>query len=476
MKNRNKLLPFILLFCLIYSSCKIPATTIKSNLKSMPSSFANTSDTLSSAKIKWTDFFADKYLSNLIDTAIKNNLEALIVSQEIKIAQNDLRLRKGLLFPKVNLGAGAGVEKVGRYTSAGAGDASTEMTPGQMVPEVLNDFSIGFHASWEADIWGKLRNVKRASYARYLASVEARNFYITNLVAEVANAYYELLSLDNQLSIINTNIQLQENGLQIVKVQKEASMVTDLAVKQFEAQLFNSQSLAFETIQNIASTENEINALLGRFPQHISRADINLTEITPLSLNAGLPSQMLNNRPDIKQAEFDLIAAKCDLKVARMEFYPSLGIGAAMGLQAFKKSYLFTTPESIAYSLIGDLSAPAINRSAIKAEFRNADARQIQMLYQYQKVTLNAFVEVSNELSNIKNLSEAVRLKSNEVETLNQAVKVANDLFKAARANYLEILMAQKEALVAKLDLVEMKKKQFNAMTNMYRALGGGWN
>ena len=258
MKNRNKLLPFILLFCLIYSSCKIPATTIKSNLKSMPSSFANTSDTLSSAKIKWTDFFADKYLSNLIDTAIKNNLEALIVSQEIKIAQNDLRLRKGLLFPKVNLGAGAGVEKVGRYTSAGAGDASTEMTPGQMVPEVLNDFSIGFHASWEADIWGKLRNAKRASYARYLASVEARNFYITNLVAEVANAYYELLSLDNQLSIINTNIQLQENGLQIVKVQKEASMVTDLAVKQFEAQLFNSQSLAFETIQNIASTENEI--------------------------------------------------------------------------------------------------------------------------------------------------------------------------------------------------------------------------
>ncbi len=476
MKNKNQIIIISMLFSLVYSSCKIPATTVNINSKTLPSTYAVVGDSVNSAKIKWTDFFADKYLSSLIDTAIKNNLEALIVAQEIQIAKNDLRLRKGMLFPKVNIAGGAGVDKVARYTSTGAGDASTEMTPGHIVPEVLPDFNVGFHASWEADVWGKLRNAKRAAYARYLSSVEGRNFVITNLVAEVANAYYELLSLDNQLAIINANIQLQENCLQIVRIQKEASIVTDLAVKQFEAQLYKSKSFAFETQQKISITENEINFLLGRLPQHINRDSIGITELSLPNVSLGLPAQLLNNRPDIKQAEYDLIAAKCDVKVARMEFYPSLGIGAAIGFQAFKKSYLFTTPESLAYSLLGDLTAPAINRSAIKAEFKNANARQVQMMYQYQKVTLNAFVEVSNELSNLKNLSESTQLKAKEVSTLNESIMVANDLFKAARANYLEVLMTQREALSAKLELVELKKQQFSAITNMYRALGGGWN
>jgi outer membrane protein TolC len=158
-----------------------------------------------------------------------------------------------------------------------------------------------------------------------------------------------------------------------------------------------------------------------------------------------------------------------------MEFYPSLNISGALGLQAFKPNYLFKMPESIAYSLIGDLAGPVINRKAIIAEFKTANAYQVEAMYDYQKAILNGYVEVSNELSNINNLEKIYSFKSKEVETLTQSVDISNDLFKAARANYLEVLTAQRDALASKLELIDVKKKQFNSVTSVYKALGGGW-
>ncbi len=466
---------YILLICLVYASCKIPKELQVNNSKETPSSFVDSKDTVNSAQINWREFFVDKNLVSLIDTAIKNNPDVLMTLQEIEVARNRVLSRDALLYPSISAGGGLGLEKVGRYTSQGAGDASAEIIPGKLVPEHLTDFLIGFHASWEADIWGKIRSSKKALFTRYLGSIEGKNFVITNLVAEVANSYYELLSLDNQLEIIRESIRLQKSQLEIVRVQKEASVVTELAVKQFEARVFNSQGLEFELLQKIAENENKINFLLGRFSQKIIRDKSTFSTQMPAKIKVGIPSQLLVNRPDIKQAELELLATKCDARAARLEFYPSLDITSSMGFQAFKPSYLQRTPQSLLYSLVSDLAGPIVNRKAITAEFNTANALQVEALYNYQKIILNGFAEVSNELSNINNLEKVYSLKSKEVDVLIQSIDISNDLFKSARANYLEVLMAQRDALESKLELVEAKKRQFNSITNIYKALGGGW-
>jgi NodT family efflux transporter outer membrane factor (OMF) lipoprotein len=445
------------------------------NNQVIPPSYTDQKDTTNSAQIKWRNFFADQYLVSLIDTAIKKNLDLMVTFQEIEIAKSNVRQKSGQMLPTVTGAGSAGKTKVGRYTSEGAGDASAEITPGRLVPSPLNDYMTGLQTSWEADIWGKLRNSKKAAISRYLGSIEGKNFVVTNLVAEVANTYYELLALDNKLEILRKTIQLQKNGLEIVKIQKEAAVANELAVKQFEAQLYNSQSQEFDLLQQIAENENKMNALLGRFPQNIVRDQTTFTAQMPKDIKVGIPAQMLKNRPDIQQAEQELIATKCDVRAARAAFYPSLNLTGSVGFQAFKTSYLFTTPESVIYSIIGDLTVPLVNRSAIKADFNKANAYQLEALFTYQRFILNGFVEVSNELSNIKHSEQTFSLKSKEAEALTKAVEVSIDLFKSARANYLEVLMAQRDALGATLELIEAKKQQFNSVTNIYKALGGGW-
>ena len=461
---------------LIYPGCKVPAVVQAPAQKPMPSSFVQSQDTTNAATIHWRNFFADKYLVSLIDTALKNNQELLITLQEIEIAKNDIRVKKGQLLPTVIGGGGIGVDKVGRYTSQGAGDASTEIKPGHEVPEWLPDYRIGTYANWEVDIWKKLRNSKKAAVERYLATIEGKNFVITNLIAEVANSYYELLALDNQLDIVRQTIELQKNALEVVKVQKQAARATELAVKKFEAEVLGSQSLEFDILQRIKETENEINFLLGRYPQPIARERSAFLNVIPQQVQAGIPSQLLRNRPDIKQAELELSAAQLDVKVARTEFYPSFEISSSLGFNAFRPSYLVKFPESLVFSLAGDLAGPLINRNAIKAEFFNANTRQIQALYNYERTILNSYIEVSTELSNISNLEQKYSFKAKEVEALTNSIDISNDLFKSARADYFEVLMTQRDALESKLELIETKLHQLNAVTNIYRALGGGWN
>jgi outer membrane protein, multidrug efflux system len=474
-KISTRLCIFLLSICLAIVSCKVPAVAMKSENKSVPGSFDNSSDTTSTPTLPWRQFFNDKNLANLIDTALQHNQELQITFQEIDIARNDIRFRQGPLLPTVGAKAGIGVEKVGRYTSQGAGDASAEIKPGKLVPENLMDYTVAAYANWEVDIWKKLHTAKKAAVTRYLSTVEGKNFVLTNLIAEVANAYYELLALDNQLAIVRQNIDLQKNALDIVKIQKEAARVTELAVQKFQAEVLNTQSLEFDILQKIKETENRINFLLGRYPQEIPRDKSNLLSVLPSAVSSGIPSQLLTNRPDIKQAELELAAAKLDVKVARAEFYPSFGISASIGFQAFNPSYLVKFPESLLYTLAGDLAGPLINKNAIKAEYFNANARQLQAMYNYERTILNAYLEVSTQLAKISNLEKSYELKSKQVEVLNRSIDISNDLFKAARADYLEVLMTQRDALESKLELIETKKDQLNAVVNVYRDLGGGW-
>ncbi|TCZ73352.1 TolC family protein [Flaviaesturariibacter aridisoli] len=458
------------------AACKVPAAVEVTPNRAVPAAYAGGgNDTTNSAQTRWRQFFTDPYLQRLIDTALVRNQEVLSTFQEIQIAKSDILFRQGALRPTVGARLGLGVEKVGRYTSQGAGDASTEIVDGKEVPDPLTDITASVYARWEVDIWNKLRTAKKAAVLRYLSTVEGRNFLYTNLVAEVAASYNELLALDNQLAIVRQNIALQGNALELVKVQKEASRVTELAVQKFSAEVYHTQSLEFGILQQIRETENRLHLLLGHYPQPIERAPVSLLDRSTPPVQAGLPAQLLAARPDIRQAELELAAAKLDVQVARKEFFPSLELSSAIGLQAFKPSYLVKFPESLLYNLGADLAGPLINRNAIRAEFNSASARQLQALYHYERTVLNAYLEVSTQLARVQNLQQGYALKSKEVEALTRSIDISNTLFSSARADYLEVLMTQRDVLEAKLELVETKRDQLDAVVQIYRSLGGGW-
>jgi outer membrane protein, multidrug efflux system len=444
--------------------------------KTVPVSYATSQDSVNTAYMQWREFFKDPYLHALIDTALGNNQELNIMLQDIQIAQNEVRARKGQYLPFVNVGVQAGLEKTPRYTRSGAVDANTEIEPGKEIPDPLPDYMIAANLSWEIDIWKKLRNSKKAAVYSYLATTAGKNFMVTRLISEIAMSYYELMALDNQLEILKQNIEIFQNALQIVRMEKNAAKVTELAVRRFEAEVLKNQSRQFYIVQSIIETENRINFLAGRFPQHVERNSKTFSDLVPETIQAGIPSQLLEHRPDIKQAELDLLAAKLDVKVAKAYFYPSLNISGTVGLQAFNPTYLVTKPESFMYYIAGGLVAPLINRNAIKATYYSANARQIQAVYNYERTILSAYIDVVNQISNISNLEKSYNLKTQQVQALTQSIDISTRLFKSARADYMEVLLTQRDALESKFELVETKKQQLNATVNIYRALGGGWN
>jgi multidrug efflux system outer membrane protein len=215
--------------------------------------------------------------------------------------------------------------------------------------------------------------------------------------------------------------------------------------------------------------------LLGRFPQQVQRSHDNFVNLVPSVIQAGIPSQLLENRPDVREAENNLAAARLDVQVARANFYPSLSLDAGLGLRAFNPAYIAKLPESLIASLAGNLAGPLINKNAIKATYASANAKQIQAVYNYERTVLNAYIEVANQLSNISNLVNSYDLKLKEVEALNQSVTISNRLFTSARADYMEVLLTQRDALESRFDLIETRMQQMNATVSIYRALGGGW-
>ncbi|WP_293912250.1 MULTISPECIES: TolC family protein [unclassified Sphingobacterium] len=478
--SKTKSIITAIAFALILAGCKAPkATIVKDEVKeNIPLNFQSgeQQDTVqNSGTTPWRQFFTDPNLVALIETALKNNQELLITLQEIEIAKSGVLYKNGKLSPTVAAKLGAGVSKAGRYTSEGAGDATTEIEPGKEMPDPLGNFEGGLVANWEVDIWKKLRTEKQAAIAHYLATVEGKNFVLSNLIEEVADNYYELLALDNQLDIVQQYIKLQERALEISKIQKEAAATTELAVKKFEAELSKSKATAYTIHQEITEKENQINALLGRYPQPVVRTKESFMSTIAQPVYTGIPSQLLANRPDIKEAELELKAAKLDVEAARKEFYPSLEISAALGLEAFKPSYLVKMPESIAFGLAGELAGPLINKSAIKANFQTADARQLQALYEYDKTILNAYLDIANLMSKVKNIDQYYKMKSQETQALDESIEIANQLFKNSRADYLEVLLNQRDALDAKLELIEAKQKQLSTVVDIYKGLGGGW-
>ena len=472
-KLKYKHIVFLLAIIWI-GGCKVPVITGKKENKTTPSNYNDSKDTTNSATIKWSSYFKDPNLISLIDTALMNNQELNITMQEIEVTKNEVMARKGEYLPFLNIGGAPAKVKEGKYTWNGLSEEDLKANPDKG-PKYFGEFMAGTYFSWELDVWNKLHNAKKAAAIRYLSSIEGKNFMVTHIISEIASSYYELMGLDNLLSIIQQNIELQSNALQVVKLEKEAAKVTQLAVNRFDAQLLNTKNLQFEIQQRIIEAENRINFLVGRFPQHIARNSNNFSNLTQDPIFAGIPSQLLSNRPDIRKAELDLAATKLDVEVAKANFYPSISLKAGLGFQAYNPLYLIK-PQSILYNLGGDLVAPLINKNAIKATYFNANANQIQAAYNFERSILNAHIEVVNELSKIDNFSKSYETKSKEVDILTQSITISNSLFRSARADYIEVLLTQREALESRIDLIEIKLKQLEAKVNIYKARGGGGN
>lgn len=435
-----------------------------------PESFTTTAAAPpATAPRNWKQFFNDPELGALIDSALSNNQELNIRQQELIIAQSEVKARQGEYLPRVDGVAGVGIDKVGKETAQGVSDEADG------VPDPLAHYGLGFAASWEVDAWKRLRSAAKAASVRYLASVEGRNFVVTEVVAEIASSYYELVALDSQLDVLRRNIAIQQNALAVVRLQKEAARVTELAVQRFEAEVLKNQSRQYALDQRRILAENRINFLLGRYPQPITPGATSFEDLLRDTVALGIPSELLDNRPDVRQAALELEAARLDVKVARASFYPALSIEAGVGYESFNLKHLLQTPESMLYNLAGHMVAPLINRKAIEAQYSAANAQQLQAVFNYERTLLQAFTEVVNQLATLDNLSKSYEFQSQQVDTLNRSIEVSNVLFNSARADYMEVLLTRRDALEAQMEVIETRNQQMQARVRMYQALGGGW-
>jgi outer membrane protein TolC len=257
-------------------------------------------------------------------------------------------------------------------------------------------------------------------------------------------------------------------------MEKEAAKVSQLAVNRFEAQMLYTSNLQYDVSQRITEAENRINFLVGQFPIRVIRNTSSFNELKADGIFYGIPSQLMSNRPDIRQAELQLEAAKINVQVARANFLPSFKLTSGLAFQAYNPLFLIN-PSSIVYNLMGDMIAPLVNKNAIKAIYSNANSEQIQSVYNYERSILNAHVEVVNQLSLMNNMKKSYETKLKEVEILSESILISNSLYRSARADYIEVLLTQREALEARIHLIEIKKRQLDAKVNLYKALGGGW-
>lgn len=476
----NWLFSFLILILIVATGCKAYKPVVTPDLKDMPARFTTASkDSAGIGSLEWRKFFEDSLLVALIDTALLNNQDMQIAWQRIEAARAQLMKNKAAFYPTVNAAVSTAVDKYGDYTMTGVGNYDTNLSGNinekqKVTQPIVQDYFIGLRSNWEVDIWGRLKNARQASATRVLASEKGRQFVITSLVAGIASDYYNLLALDNQLRIIQRNIKYQQDALEIVKTMQEAGKGTALAVQQFQAQLYNTQSYEYAAKQEIIGIESHINYLLGRYPQPITRDSNTLKKLVPEVVYAGIPSDMMTRRPDVQQAALDLKGTKYDVASAKAAALPALTVTPYFGLNSFKGNLLFSGA-SLAYGIIGGLTAPIFNKKEIQGNYQLAGAAQREAFYRYQQSLINSFNEVYIGLNDISNKQQMQQLKELEVTELQNGVLSANDLYIAGYASYLEVITAQKSVLQAELELNDTRKNVLVALVQLYRSLGGGW-
>jgi multidrug efflux system outer membrane protein len=469
----------LLIIFVSISACYNLKPTAAKNLKESPTQFGKIEVQKTDSLYNISSFFNDPKLNKIIDEAMQNNYDVLIALQRLNLAQSQIIGFRGNLFPKLDLHVSPSMRRFGAYTMDGVGNFDTQfspnITPDQVIPEHLPDYYAGAWMTWEADIWGKLRNRKKAAVQRYLASVEGRKWVMTMLVEDIALTYYDLISKDMELEVLRQTIEIQTAELEVVKDQKEAGRTDEMVVKQFEAQLLNTIGISLIVQQQVYELENRLNLLMGRYPQAIDRGRFRLSTAENNPIHSSVPVDLINNRADIKQNLHLMSSTKADFKAAKAAFYPSLNINIGAGLQSFNPAF-FLNPASLAYNAAGGLVAPVLNRSAIISEFKVADAAQLEAIYQYQSNFIRAYSEIYNQMLAIQTFRSVFETKLQEVEVLRYANDLAFELYVTGRISYLEVLYIRKNTIQSRLELIEAKKFQHFSIVSLYKAIGGGWN
>ncbi|MBX2905016.1 MAG: TolC family protein [Taibaiella sp.] len=468
MKTSYKVIAAALTASIAVTACKLPRP-LHNEKPVLPATY-NGVPSGGAPLPQWKDFFADSLLTSLLNNAVTNNFDLRLAEQKVEAARNELLMKKALLAPTVGINTYGSNIRYGRHTMDGEGNATTPGVPQPIVPTYM----LGVSSGWEIDLWGKLHKRKKAAQLRYLASTMGRNLVLTSLLSEIAYRYYELICLDARLEIIQKNIALQETAVEIMNVQKSAGRVTELAVKQFQAQLIHTRSMKYATLQEVVRIENEIRYLSGTYDEKpITRTSFTVQSDLVVTAT-GVPSGLLLNRPDLIQAELELKASHADVEAARKAFLPSVNISANLGLNSFYPGTLFE-PAALAYGLVGSVAGPLVNRKQVKGEYGLAVAQNNTAYYDYAKKAMAAVYEVKTTLNGIGNLQTQYNLNKEEAAALTEAIGIARDLYLAGYANYLEVITAQKSAVEAELNMVDTRKSLLFSKVNLYRTLGGGW-
>ena len=421
-------------------------------------------DSVSIAQLSWKEIFTDAVLQKHIDKALENNLDIRIALQNITSAEAYLKQSKAAYAPTLTIGPG--------YTFS-TSSLNTQM--GQLIGErrYINQFDITASLGWEADIWGKLKGQQKAQMATYLGSVAAHQAVKSSLVASVATAYYQLLSLDEQKKIINNTIEVRKKNLETTKALKTAGVLTEVAVQQSEALVYNAEASLVSLDVSIQVLENTLSLLMGEPSHNIERTSLSAQNLN-LKTDLGYPISLLANRPDVKQAEFNLINALELTNSAKAQFYPTLKITGNTGLQSVDIDHLFSG-NSLFASLVAGLAQPVLNKRQIKTNYEVSLANQEKAYLNFRKSILSAGREVSNALTMYTSQDQFITLKKKEMEAYKKSVNDSQELVNYGMANYLEVLNASVNQLNAELNIANAEYVKLQSAVELYRSLGGGW-
>jgi len=425
----------------------------------------NPTDTTTIANISWSEYFRDPLLQALIDESLNNNFDMRIAAERIKQAESALGMARAAYFPNVAL---AGQVQQNRGASTGKGQSSNVLGPHS------ETYTLGISATWELDVWGKLNRQQRSKYADMLNSYAGRNLVRTSLISNIANSYYSLLALDQQLKVTKEMIVLMQESVTTMEALRDAGLLNSASIEQTKGTLYSTQASLPDLESNIRQLENSICVMLGRKPGPVFRSTLDEQNI-PVELAHGVPFQMLAKRPDVRQAELSFRSAFELTNAAQASFYPSitLNTGSMIGYSATSLSQFFK-PENIFANIIGGITQPLFARRQLITQLEVAKAEQKAALYTFEKTVLSAGKEVSDIMFTFESSLRKNEVRTKQVESLNKAVDYTQELLKAGEANYLEVITAQQNLLQAQLSQVSDKLQQLQATSDLYRALGGG--
>lgn len=468
MTRKNNIYIIVLLIALT-AACKV-SRDVEAPKDAVPATFRSaTADTGTISDLKWGAFFTDATLKKLIDSAVVNNYEMQVALLNIEGAEQLLKQAKVALLPELNLNMGASTTLPSKNSLNGS------LTSQFLGTNHIEDFTANAGISWEAGIWGKIRNQKKAALAAYLQSTEARNLMYTTVVVYVSQGFYTLLMLDAQLEIARKNLLLRENTLTMITLQRDAGQVTTLAVQQAKAQQLAASQLIEQLEQNITIQENAISILTGEMPNRVNRGSSLQAIMFDHTIAAGIPATMVSRRPDVRSAALALEVANAKVGVAKAAFYPALTITASGGLNAFKAHNWFTVPASLFGVAAAGITEPLFHRRSIRTQYNIAKIEREKSVVRFRQSVLNAVGEVSDALIRVEKIAKQQSIVNERVSTLEAATENAGLLFNNGMANYIEVITAQGNALQSELELVALKREQLIAVVELYRALGGGW-